>query len=190
MPKTRNGDKIELYNSHFAATLRALMEKHGTTQKELADFVGVRPQTLSLYCTGETQPNVDKLLKIAEYYRVTTDFLITGTILEDVSAREMLGLSERTIENMKLVNDGYFEDSPYMLPLLDCILGDKDFYAALERAAYWQQNGAEDADRADYYEFKATRALEDYFLELFKRDLQAIYTALQEQTTIPTEKKG
>ena len=77
MPKTRKGSKIELYNSHFAQTLRDLMEKNGTTQKELADFVGVRPQTLSLYCTGETQPNVDKLLKIAEYYKVTTDFLIT-----------------------------------------------------------------------------------------------------------------
>ena len=179
MPKTRNGSKIELYNSHFAATLRALMEKNGTTQKELADFVGVRPQTLSLYCTGETQPNVDKLLKIAEYYKVTTDFLITGTILEDVPTRELLGLSETTVECLKLVKDGYFEDSPYMLPMLDCLLGDKDFYAALERAAYWQQNGAEDADRADFYEFKATRALEDFFLDFFKRDLRAIYDGLQ-----------
>lgn len=175
MPKTRKGSKIELYNSHFAATLRDLMEKNGTTQKELADFVGVRPQTLSLYCTGETQPNVDKLLKIAEYYKVTTDFLITGTILEDVPARELLGLSERTVECLKLVKDGYFKDSPYMLPLLDCLLGDKDFYTAIERAAYWQQNGTDDTDRADFYEFKATRALEDYFLDFFKRDLQAIY---------------
>ena len=178
MPKTRKGAKIELYNSHFAATLRELMEKNGTTQKELADFVGVRPQTLSLYCTGETQPNVDKLLKIAEYYKVTTDFLITGTILEDVPTRELLGFSERTVECLKLVKDGYFEDSPYMLPLLDCVLGDKDFYTALERAAYWQQTGADDTDRADYYEFKAARALEDFFLDFFQKDLQAIYDEL------------
>ena len=120
MPKTRKGSSIELYNSHFAATLRELMEKHGTTQKELADAVGVRPQTLSLYTTGETQPNVDKLLKIAEYFNVTTDFLITGTILEDIPVREMLGLSERTVENMKLIKDGYFEDAPYMLSVIVC----------------------------------------------------------------------
>lgn len=188
MPKTRKGSKIELYNSHFAATLRALMEKNGTTQKELADFVGVRPQTLSLYCTGETQPNVDKLLKIAEYYKVTTDYLITGTILEDVPAREMFGLSERTIECLKLVNDNYFEDSPYMLPLLDSMLGDKDFYTALERAAYWQQNAAEDGEHDDYYEFKATRALEDYFLDFFKRDLQAIYKELTTAQNFPRQK--
>ena len=178
MPKTRKGSKIELYNSHFAATLRDLMEKNGTTQKELADFVGVRPQTLSLYCTGETQPNVDKLLKIAEYYKVTTDFLITGTILEDVPTRELLGFSERTVECLKLVKDGYFEDSPYMLPLLDCVLGDKDFYTALERAAHWQQVGTDDTERADYYEFKATRALEDFFLDFFQKDLQAVYDEL------------
>ena len=67
MPKTRKGSSIELYNSHFAETLRYLMGKHGTTQKELAEAVNVRPQTLSLYTTGETQPNGDKLLKIAEF---------------------------------------------------------------------------------------------------------------------------
>ena len=188
MPKTRKGSSIELYNSHFAATLRNLMEKNGTTQKELADAVGVRPQTLSLYTTGETQPNVDKLLKIAEYFNVTTDFLITGTILEDIPVREMLGFSERTVENLKLVKNGYFEDSPYMLPLLDCLLGDKDFYTAIERAGYWQQNGAqEDIDRREYSTWKATQALETFLLDFLSRDLQAMYNEL---TTRNDEKGG
>ena len=65
-----------------------------------------------------------------------------------------------------------------MLPLLDCVLGDKDFYTALERAAHWQQVGTDDTERADYYEFKATRALEDFFLDFFQKDLQAIYNEL------------
>ena len=119
-------------------------------------------------------------MKIAEYYKVTTDFLITGIILEDVPTRELLGFSERTVECLKLVKDGYFEDSPYMLPLLDCILSDKDFYATLERAAYWQQVSTDDAERADYYEFKATRVLEDFFLDFFQKNLQAIYNELQQ----------
>lgn len=73
MEKTKKTVSMAEYNSRFAETLRYIMDKHGTTQKELADFVGVRPQTLSLYCTGETQPNCDKLLKIAEFFGVTTD---------------------------------------------------------------------------------------------------------------------
>ncbi len=188
MPKTRKGSSIELYNSHFAATLRDLMMKHPetglpVTQKELADFVGVRPQTLSLYTTGETQPNVDKLLKIAEFFGVTTDFLITGTILEDIPVREMLGLSERTVENMKLIKDGYFEDSPYMLPMLDRLLGDKDFYLALQHAATWygrkRQIEAEttaDMDAAaenecEFCDWKVLKYMETYLLEFLQADM-------------------
>lgn len=175
MPKTRKGEKIELYNSHFAATLRALMEKNGTTQKELADFVGVRPQTLSLYCTGETQPNVDKLLKVAEYYKVTTDYLITGTVLEYVPTREMLGLSERTVDNLKLINDGYFADTPLMLPVLDRLLGDKDFYIALEKAVqnygiarqFTDDENAEKDERAQFYEWKAEQYMQGYLIDFF-----------------------
>lgn len=183
MPKTRKGSSIELYNSRFATTLRDLMEQHGTTQKELADAVGVRPQTLSLYTTGETQPNVDKLLKIAEYFDVTTDYLITGTVIEDIPVREMLGLSERTVENMKLIKDGYFEDAPYMLPLLDRLLGDKDFYLALQQAATWygrkRQLAAAAADDADsitedereFCDWKAVKYMETYLLDFMQADM-------------------
>ena len=163
------------YTAHFAATLRALMEKNGTTQKELAAFVGIRPQSLAQYCSGETQPNGDKLLKIAEYFGVTVDFLLTGTIIENIPVYEMLGLSQNTVENLKLIKDGYFEDSPFMLPMLNMMLGDKDFYGALEHAAYWLQGGKEDvADRLDYYEFKAMQILQSYFLEFLSRDFEKI----------------
>lgn len=164
---------INRYNSHFAETLRSLMESHSTTQKELAAFMNIRPQSLSLYCTGETQPNGDKLLKIAEFYGVTVDYLLTGTIIEDVPVCETLGLSQRTVENMRLIRDGYFEDSPYMLPMLDMMLGDKDFYSVLERAAYWLQNGNEDMEeKRDYYEFKAEKVLEDYLFDFVGRNFQ------------------
>lgn len=177
MPNTRKGSKFDLYNSHFASTLRDLMDEHKTTQKELAEFVGVRPQTLSLYCTGETQPNVDKLLKIAEYFNVTTDYLITGTVIEDIPVREMLGFSERTVENLKLVKDDYFEDSPYMLPLLDCLLGEKGFYTALDKAGVWKQNSVQTkaVDLREFYEWKAVQALETFLLDFLSRDLRAEY---------------
>ena len=156
----------ERYHAHFAETLRNLMEENGTTQKELATFVGIRPQTLAQYCSGETQPNGDKLLKIAEYYKVTVDFLLTGTIIENIPVYEMLGFTPNTVNNLKLIKDGYFEDSPYMLPMLDRLLGDKDFYMALERSAYWLQNADEDMEeKRDYYEFKAMQALQAYLFD-------------------------
>lgn len=182
MPKTRKGSSIELYNSHFAETLRYLMGKHGTTQKELAEAVNVRPQTLSLYTTGETQPNGDKLLKIAEFYGVTVDYLLTGTVIENIPVYEMLGLSENTVQNIKLVKDGYFEDVPGMLAMLDCLLADKDFYTALQRAAQWtdEKQGAV-MEYQEYCEWKAARYLQEYFLDFFKRDFSAIYGAQQKR---------
>ena len=115
----KRNDRIDRYNACFASTLRLLMLQNGTTQKELAQFVGIRPQSLAQYCSGETTPNGEKLLKIAEYYNVTTDYLLTGVVVEDIPVREMLGLSEQTVENMRLVKDGYFEYTPLMLSMLD-----------------------------------------------------------------------
>lgn len=177
MPKSEKGlSPLEKYEQHFAATLRALMENNGTTQKELADFVGVRPQTLSLYCTGETQPNCDKLLKIAEYFHVTADYILTGTVIENIPVYKMLGFSESTVQNIQLVKQGYFEDTPAMLAMLDCLLSDKDFYTALEMAAHWhdEKQGAAD-EYQEYCEWKAAHYMQGYLLDFFKRDFAAIY---------------
>ena len=175
MSNTRTGDKTDLYNSNFAATLRDLMEKNGTTQKELAKFVEVRPQTISLYCTGETQPTVDKALRIAEFFHVSVDYLMTGNILEDIPAREMLGLSQETIECLKLVKDGYFEDSPYILPLIDALLRNKDFYQTMDKAAKFKAAAAgQDDEHAQFYEWKAAQVLQDFLLEFLAHNFNII----------------
>ena len=171
----KRNDRIDRYNACFASTLRLLMSQNGTTQKELAKFVGIRPQSLAQYCSGETTPNGEKLLKIAEYYNVTTDYLLTGVVVEDIPVREMLGLSEQTVENMRLVKDGYFEDTPLMLSMLDRLLGDKDFYIALEKAATYygmakqHTDGGEQDERTQFYEWKAEQYMQGYLLEFFSK---------------------
>jgi len=178
LSNTINMDK---YNARFASTLRDFMAKHpetekATTQKELADYLGVRPQTVSLYCTGESLPNCEQLLKIANFFGVTADYMITGRKPENKPVRDMLGLSEQTVQKLRLVNDDYFEDSPYMLPMLDCLLSDKDFYFTLDRAAEWKQKAAEqEEDRREFYEWKAAQVLNDFFLHFLSNDVQAIY---------------
>ena len=179
---TKSSEKsIDKYNALFATTLREFMMKSPktnvpVTQKELAGYLGVRPQTVSLYCTGESLPNCEQLLKIANFFGVTADYMITGRKPENKPVRDMLGLSETAVQHMRLVNDGYFADSPYMLPLLDCLLSDKDFYLTLERTAYWQQNGANaDDEKREFCEWKAMQVLSSYFLDVLSKDLSAIY---------------
>lgn len=167
---------LEKYEQHFPSVLRALMEENGTTQKELAQFIQVRPQTLSLYCSGETQPNGEKLLKIAEFYHVTVDYLLTGTVIENIPVYKMLGFSENTVENLRLVKDGYFEDTPGMLAMLDCLLSDKDFYLAIEQACAWNAQKAGKAETyREFCEWKAAQYMQGYLLDFFSRDFSAIY---------------
>lgn len=48
----------------FATNLRVLMKENGTTQRELGEAIGVRPQTISLYCVGQSLPDVEGMAKI------------------------------------------------------------------------------------------------------------------------------
>lgn len=101
---------------------------------------------------------------------------MTGTVIENIPVYKMLGFSESTVQNIQLVKDGYFEDTPAMLAMLDCLLSDKDFYIAMEKAAGWnaEKEGA-DISYQEYCEWKAAHYMQDYLLDFFKRDFAAIY---------------
>jgi ribosome-binding protein aMBF1 (putative translation factor) len=60
----------------FAGRLRAAMREKGIKQGKLAETIGTRPQTVSLYLQGKTQPRVETLRKIAEALGVSADWLV------------------------------------------------------------------------------------------------------------------
>lgn len=180
-----NKEYVDKYNARFAVTLRDFMEQHPdtgekTTQKALADYLGVRPQTVSYYCTGESLPNCEQLLRIADFFGVTCDFLMTGRRTENKPVREMLGLSENTVQALKLVKEGYFEDTPHILAALDCLLGNKDFYRAMEQALKWHstRENVTDAEK-EFCEWKAARFMESFLLEFFAQNIVAVYDELR-----------
>lgn len=183
MPKTSKAPS-EKYDALFASTLRAFMDRHPetgqkTTQKELAKHLGVQPQTVSYYCMGESLPNCEQLLKIAEFFNVTADFLITGRRTENKPVRELLGFSERTVHSISLVKDGYW-DHPLMLAALDALLGQKDFYISMEKALTWNEKKAEkDDDYQEFCEWKAAQHMQSFLVEFFRYDFQKMYTKLR-----------
>ena len=182
-----SGIYADRYESHFASTLRAFMDRHPvtrekTTQKQLAEHLGVRPQTVSLYAVGESLPDCEKLLKIAEYFGCTCDFLMTGKVTEYAPIRETLGFTDETINCLKLVREGYFEDeSPDMSAMLDALLSDKDFYLMLKRAAEnihaskYSLTREISADAPEFYKWKASQAMQDYFLHLMDTDFIKLF---------------
>ncbi len=130
------------YNDTFPSILRELMDCHPktkkrTTQKELAEYAGIRPQTVSLYKNGATQPTPDTLVKISKYFGVSVDYLLTGISSENKKNNEELGLSEDAIIMLKIAkNTSANEDLVNVIDVLDELLSDRDFYVFLEDLSY------------------------------------------------------
>lgn len=131
-------EQVTGYNGKFPTILRELLECHPktgekTTLKALGEYVGIRQQTISLYKNGTTQPTPVNLVKIAEYFNVSVDYLLTGISSNNKSLHEELGLSEGAIALMKIAKDTKgFDGAISLIKLLDSLLCDKDFYAFLE----------------------------------------------------------
>lgn len=67
-------------SEHFNVNLQNARERQGLTQKEVAERIGVAKSTYSLYESGNREPNVQTIKKIAD--------------LLDTSADELLGIDD------------------------------------------------------------------------------------------------
>lgn len=95
-----------LYNMEAVATkIRALRKELGTTQRELAEKVGIHPAQLARYELGLSIPSLGVLIKLAKYCEVSIDYIVFG-VDKDAAKRsrvqdqELLDLTRR-IDNLK-----------------------------------------------------------------------------------------
>lgn len=56
--------------------LKAIRGTKGVTQKEAADALGISPNTYKNYEQGMREPNNEMLCKLADYFQVSTDYLL------------------------------------------------------------------------------------------------------------------
>lgn len=133
------------YYDVFPTTLRGILESHpkdghSTTYKALGEAVGVRQQTISQYASGQTQPTADVVLRIARYFDVSVDYLLTGVSSYNKEYSEELGLSEAAVECLKRAKDMYPQtnlERAHTMPYLDELLSDKEFYEFLDALYYY-----------------------------------------------------
>ncbi|MBE6921255.1 MAG: helix-turn-helix transcriptional regulator [Ruminococcaceae bacterium] len=59
--------------------LKELRKKKGISQLRLATDLNTTQNTISRYETGEREPGIDELVKIADYFNVSVDYLIGRT---------------------------------------------------------------------------------------------------------------
>ena len=59
--------------------LKEIRKKKGISQLKLAMDLHMNQNTVSRYETGEREPGINELIKIADYFNVSVDYLIGRT---------------------------------------------------------------------------------------------------------------
>lgn len=57
-------------------TIRQLRNEKGITQSDLSNIVGLTPKMISFYELGQRFPPHDIIIKLADYFDVSTDYLL------------------------------------------------------------------------------------------------------------------
>lgn len=70
--------------------LKELLDLHSITQKQLAETLDLSPSALGNYIQGTREPDYGTLIRIADYFHVTIDFLLDHPAETEVSHRERL----------------------------------------------------------------------------------------------------
>lgn len=91
--------KQENYNSPFPCRLRGLLETRKITITALAKELNVTRQAVSQYADGSVQPNIEKLVSIAAFFNVSTDYLV------GLSDYEQRSTGDLTAADMGIDND-------------------------------------------------------------------------------------
>ena len=61
-----------------STTIKRLRQDKGLNQEQLAEQLYVTRQAVSNWETGKTQPDIETLTKIAEFFNVSVEYLIYG----------------------------------------------------------------------------------------------------------------
>ena len=102
------------YGTPFATRLRELIDEAGIPQSALAEHIGVTRQAISAYSLGNSVPDIDKFEGIADFFGVSTEYLLGRTDIKKAdaskqAAAEYLGLSEKAIDAIRSLHGVHFE---------------------------------------------------------------------------------
>lgn len=87
----------------FPKRLSALMKERGITQEKLAENLGVKRQTVSLYKSGQSMPDAKTLRNLSVFFGISSDYLLgltdaRSTDIDTKSIMKKTGLSENSVK--------------------------------------------------------------------------------------------
>jgi len=91
----------------FAIRIKNLRQSKELNQVQLAEKLGVKKQSISNWENDNIMPSIDMLIRIADFFHVSTDYLL-GRDIQKPGAPQMLditGLTSNQVEHIQLIID-------------------------------------------------------------------------------------
>ena len=86
----------------FGQNLQKLRTSNNMTQEDLGKLINVTQSTIAYYESGKKQPSLETIVIIADYFRVSVDYLLDRIGSLDTSS--VLQTTELTQENLDLLS--------------------------------------------------------------------------------------
>ena len=86
--------------------INALLAEQDKKQKELAAYLQIQDNTISYFVSGRRIPNTEQIIKIADFFNVSADFMLGRTDIKTTDKDihfvcDYTGLSEEAINELK-----------------------------------------------------------------------------------------
>lgn len=122
----------------FSENLKTLLKENNLKQRELAEYLHVKRQTVSLYTTGQSTPDALLLKKIAIFFNVSADWLLGLTDIKNdvkstsVKIKDICKYTEVKEVAVALLNDLVATQKAFIFEFLDKFL-DKEVLVPLQK---------------------------------------------------------
>lgn len=94
----------------LGSNIAQLRERHGLSQASLAKDLHISQASLAMYETNKRKPNVEMLDTIADYFNVSTDYLLgrkkTKDSSEEQETKDLKKFLEDNLDNGMTFGDG------------------------------------------------------------------------------------
>lgn len=91
----------------FSENLNRIINRRGLSQAEIADAIGVSPQTFNTWVMGKAIPRMNKLQALADYFSVPKSALIEEQPIEDKYA-----LLQKVLDDKRILFDAAEDATP------------------------------------------------------------------------------
>lgn len=93
----------DFYELSYGEVLRELRIYHDYKQKDISDYLNITSQAYSNYETNKRTPDIDTLYKIAQFYNISMDKLISYRFTRQLEDTQNYGTLYRGVSDSGIV---------------------------------------------------------------------------------------